>query len=155
MIYIQDSDYETAKENGICASTLYARVHSYHMPIEEAIVKPLQGRDPERLRWKQIAEQNGIDRHLFNSRLAEKWSYERAATEKKNTREEIARRTAKSNLKTFTPEQVELMKENGIKHSTAYGRVYNHDWDPQDAVTAPVGSRNPNPRKKYKPMLAW
>lgn len=153
--YISDDHYKIAESNGICANTLYARVNQYFWPIQKAIKEPVLGRDPVRTHWRNMAARNGISRHLFNSRVAEGWGYERAATEPKHDMASITRNANKANLKVFTPEQVEIMKANGIKHSTAYGRVYHHEWDPQDAVTMPVGSRNPNRKKKYKPMLQW
>lgn len=148
MIYISESDYAIARLNGIKRATVYARVMNYGWPLERAIKEKPVGRSSERTQWRKKAERNGISGRLFTERVSDGWSFERAATEPKNTNKEALSRASDAHLTAFTRKQLDTAKANGLKYDTILARVRRHGWSPNDAVKYPVGTRNPKKRRR-------
>lgn len=140
MKYLTDEDYRTAEMNGIKQSTAYMRVYTYNWTIEKSITKKPPGKEPERQKWRKVAISNGIDTRLFNERVTDGWSLEKAATTQALTKEESIQKANDTKPSVFTREQILLASANGIKYGTALAR-YNRGWSTDDAVTAPTGSR--------------
>ncbi|HDR8076536.1 MULTISPECIES: hypothetical protein [Bacillaceae] len=83
---ILDKHYKTAKSNGISKKRVQQRVFRYEWDVERAITQPIGKKkmefDRKHGNWMHVAEQNGISRDTFYSRLKRGWSYELAATKK-------------------------------------------------------------------------
>lgn len=83
-LVILDEHYKTAKSNGISKKRLQQRVYRYDWDIDRAMTQPIGTKkmdfDRKHGEWMHIAEQNGISRYTFYSRLKRGWSYELAAT---------------------------------------------------------------------------
>ncbi|MED3026189.1 MULTISPECIES: hypothetical protein [Bacillus cereus group] len=83
-LIILDEHYKTANSNGISKKRLQQRVYRYDWDIERAMTQPIGTKkmdfDRKHGEWMHIAEQNGISRYTFYSRLKGGWSYELAAT---------------------------------------------------------------------------
>ncbi|PEA75129.1 hypothetical protein [Bacillus wiedmannii] len=83
-LVILDEHYKTAKSNGISKKRLQQRVYRYDWDIDRAMTQPIGTKkmdfDRRHGEWMHVAEQNGISRYTFYSRLKRGWSYELAAT---------------------------------------------------------------------------
>lgn len=83
-LVILDEHYKTAKSNGISKKRLQQRVYRYEWDIDRAMTQPIGTKkmdfDRRHGEWMHVAEQNGISRYTFYSRLKRGWSYELAAT---------------------------------------------------------------------------
>lgn len=81
---ILDEHYKKAESNGINRRRLQERVYRYDWDIERATTQPLGTKivnfDKKHGNWMHVAEQNGISRDTFYSRLKRGWSYETSAT---------------------------------------------------------------------------
>ena len=95
-VYITDDDFQRAKENGICKSTLFNRINYLGWDKETAITtKPLNGGMAKRHKYKElleIADKNGIRRRLFYTRIERGMTPLEAATTPLVSQTEKARR---------------------------------------------------------------
>ena len=144
--YLTPEHFELANKNGISKRLLGDRVYQRGWLIDRAISQPKQNKNSSEdfKLWAKVAENNGISSILFSQRLTvSKWSYEKSATHKKMTKEEIAAEAKKTNVYTvFTKEQHEIAKTNGIKKGTMYARVRDYGWTVEDAITVAVYSQD-------------
>lgn len=131
--YFTEEDYEVAAANGISREQAYNRRY-LGWSKQDAITKPLV---PKRraLYWKyeELCKKHGISRKTFDARVKKGMKPELAAT--KNI---IIGGHENPKL---TKEQVAVGVANGISKSTIHNRVYNCHWDPQLAVTLPLGTK--------------
>lgn len=144
MEYLTEEHYKIAESNGISRSTAYARVYVYkkRWPIDKAITEPPKPtKDPEMDKWIPIAKKNRVPIALFKDRVYHGWDYKRAATERRNNRQQVAKKVANRRKdRVFSTKQINLMKKNGIPYTTALGR-YKRGWTKKDAITKPVDTR--------------
>ncbi|EJR51722.1 hypothetical protein IIO_06255 [Bacillus cereus VD115] len=81
---ILDEHYKKAELNGINRKRLQERVYRYDWDIERATTQPLGKKkielDGKHGDWMYVAEQNGISRFTFYSRLKRGWPHHLAAT---------------------------------------------------------------------------
>lgn len=128
--YITPKDYERAKANGICKSTLEARVRRNGWDIERAVNEPPLGyplTEEERAAMKRL----GISKKLLSSRVLHRgMTVHEAATTPKTDMKELHR-------KFFTDEHRQIMKAHGVKYSTALYRVKKAGWTIEEAITTP------------------
>lgn len=122
MSYIQDSDYEKAKQNGISRKLLYQRVYRDGLTIQDAITKPIQiNKKSDWSKYKHIAQQNGIGYETFQSRIKQrKLTPQQASTEPILSPSE--RRKAQAKFK-LTPDQDARRIEMGLSKSIVYARL--------------------------------
>jgi hypothetical protein len=76
-------DYRRAAEHGVSAQLLCRRIR-FGWELERAITqtpKPVVPADPELVKWRELANANGIKRTVFMDRIRAGWPPERAATE--------------------------------------------------------------------------
>ncbi|AIY72788.1 TPA: hypothetical protein ACLQU7_005222 [Bacillus tropicus] len=82
--FILDEHYKKAELNGINRRRLQERIYRYDWDIERATTQPVGTKkmdfDRKHGDWMRVAEQNGISRFTFYSRLKRGWSYHLAAT---------------------------------------------------------------------------
>ncbi|OIJ17089.1 hypothetical protein BKP37_00680 [Anaerobacillus alkalilacustris] len=95
--------------------------------------------------WIRIAEENGITRKQFMSRIKEQgWSPEKAAT----TPIEIHKPFKQSEQ---NQHWIELANKNGINYKNFFQRV-QRGWDPERAATEPVRKPKPKSITKWYPV---
>lgn len=137
LYYIEPHHYETAEKNGISKKYVDNRFYEKGWTLERAITQPLRERSTHGWdKWKDVAK---VSKKAYMQRVRLGWEHEKAALTPTLSRKEVATLSAtKHSL--FTPEQVELMKENNIPRMTAYMRVKKLGWTKEKAVTEPIVS---------------
>jgi hypothetical protein len=81
-------------------------------------------------KWLKRANENGISRQVFRDRVIRSgWSLREAAERPKRP------------FKVISEEIVELAEQNGINYKCLYARIHDNLWDPHDAATIPIMSK--------------
>ena len=145
--YLTDGDFEAAAKIGLSKNTVQCRIYK-GWSAKRATTEPLNYQNqkcPEYQKYKQIAIENGINIRTFRSRVNIcKWSLEEAATTPALSYDERAKRTtamirAKRGI---SEDLLNTALKNGIPKSVFLNRINRLFWNPIDAATVPVGSRN-------------
>lgn len=128
--WLTKEEREKAAANGISAKTLYYRLYlSDKWSVEEALTAPpgtvRHSPKGEFANWIKLAEENGISKEGFYSRLKVGMGCKEAATKplKKN----------KGLMKLW----LEIAKPNKISYQTFMTRIHRK-WDIEKAATTPV-----------------
>ena len=143
--YVTPDEWEAAARIGISQNTLLHRLRS-GWKAKRAISEPLNhknSRCPGYQKFKQIALGNDISVPTFNYRVNHGWSLEESATTPVLSRQEISQRGYAARKRKLPAELVKTALENGISRKTLWTRINYLFWDPVDASTVPVGSRQP------------
>jgi hypothetical protein len=132
---LTEQDYQQAVANGIKRETARQRFYDRGWEKERAITEPVNTK-VDRRRWHRIAEENGITRDAFNTRLQRGWSEEAAATTPKQTFA-VAREIRHAEMRKYPVEYIEKALKNGVSNQTFRRRV-REGWDYEKASTTPT-----------------
>ena len=127
MPILTQNDIRQAELNGIGRKTLYNRVYSLGMEVEEAITKPTVKKECAWGAFKDIAV---VSRSTFYYRIADGMEPEQAATTPRKPRK---------GCKIF-PEHIAIAEKNGIGLPTLRQRVYGYKWPIERAISEPIGN---------------
>ncbi|GLY11384.1 hypothetical protein [Pseudobacillus badius] len=141
-VYITPEDYETAEKNGINRNTLEYRVRYGGFDIDRAITEPVAKREPWTPEQRAKLKESQLGESTVRERM-KKWGISRdeALAIPKFTPEETFEQLKKGFEEkhcVFSREQRQKMKENGIKHATAYARWKYRGYTKEEAVTIPT-----------------
>ncbi|MGH1256013.1 MULTISPECIES: nucleoside permease [Bacillus] len=129
--WLTDEEYARALSNGIKRKTLNYRIYEAEWDLEEALTAPPRSErhikfEGMHMKWRRIAEANGINAGTFYSRLNSGWGYQEASTKTAIKRKGLGK------------VWLERAKPNGICYSTFMTRVITRKWDIEKAATTPV-----------------
>lgn len=135
---LTEEDYQIAEKNGITRKLAKFRYEQGGMDRKKAITQPVRKLKNEWSEWKEIAEKNGVNMHLFYKRTGKdvNWTAEKAATTPKFPPGQYYRAN-----KAIPEHLVKRAAENGISKQTLYQRLKRYDYDEERAVTEKPGSR--------------
>ncbi|MGY2609505.1 nucleoside permease [Bacillus pretiosus] len=128
--WLTDEEYARALKNGIKRKTLNYRIYEAEWDLEEALTAPPRSVrhnkfEGAHMKWRRIAEANGINAGTFYSRLNSGWGYQEASMKPVIKRKGLGK------------VWLERAKPNGIGYSTFMTRVITRKWDIERAVTTP------------------
>lgn len=134
-MYVTPEEFEAAAALGITHKRVLARIYGGWRKAD-ALTRPLR-KQTGRTHWREIAEENGIDRLIFYNRVNRSgWSEERAATEP--IQDSLAALLeCNSRKRTISDAELAQAAENGIPKSVVHWRL-THGWSMEDACTRPV-----------------
>ncbi|QEG04273.1 hypothetical protein [Bacillus phage BC-T25] len=139
--YLTPEDFDIAEKNGIHRVLAHNRFYHNGFSKERAITQRVKNHGTEWVKWKDVAESNGICWATFNTRIECDYEPERAATEKPMTKLEVAAhmRKLKEKNRRISDELIQRAKKNGISYNTLAYRLLKskHKWSEEDAVTIP------------------
>lgn len=130
--YLTPEELEIAESNGISRELAQNRVYRHGWDKQRAITQ--QRRDTKTLKWATwaaTAEENGICKSTFYTRLSNGRTPEEAATQPLSGTRYGASRI-------FSKEILELAASNGISRARLYERVQKSNWDEHRAATTPI-----------------
>jgi hypothetical protein len=117
---------ESAKQNGICKSTLLNRVYYAGWAVKDAIsTPPMNDWSGEYYDYLKMAKENGISDRVYRWRIKKGWSFIDAAT--KEVQDKTKRRRPDG-------EWLDKAIQNGINKNTYYKRI-RIGWTPEEAAT--------------------
>lgn len=151
--YITPEEYEIAEQNGIHINTLNRGVRDLLWDKQRAITEKPANLSKGLSEYKKKAKNNGIEAHLFYTRVTRGWAPEEASSIPKIDNHDKARlkeMTNKSLSKTKKyPEWVyESMKENNIKQTTFANRL-RRGWTLKKACTTSVQEKGKYDRSDH------
>ena len=131
--YLTPDDFEIALQNGISIELAQNRVYRHGWSKQRAITQPRKSaRTSHWAIWRSTAEENGICKSTFSTRMASQgMTPEEAATTPLHGKKNGVSRI-------FSKEILELAAANGISKERLYERVRKYKWDEQRAATTPV-----------------
>ena len=133
--YITPEEYEYAERNGISKTNLEIRIRKYGWAHSRAVNQPI--RKLKRHPMLAVAKENGISTKLYHSRIKNKWSEERAATEPvHDPAKELGERVRANRI--YSQEIIDLAASNGIKYTTFTSRMRTGKMTELEAATTPL-----------------
>lgn len=133
--YITPEDYEIAEKNGISKMNVYNRVTELGWPIQRAITEKVRIQNKG---YRELLKDHNINYNTFISRLRKGLSVEQALTMKVMTPEEKVKVRLKNIKRTFTDEELEIARKNGINKRALYWRVHVGRWSKEKAIHTPT-----------------
>lgn len=138
--YVTPEEYQIAFSNGISRKTLDQRIQNLSWDKQKAITQKPKSKKSIK-QWIKLAECNGICEGTFLTRIRKlKWSEEKAATTPIINRGDLLEELAEKNRK-YSPEIIELAKNNGISYKTFQTRVVRQKMSWNEAATIPMKSK--------------
>lgn len=144
-IYITPEEYELAASHGVSAAMLDRRVRQQDWPKQKAMTTPPRPQKPRGYYTVllKLAEENGIGRDAFFSRINRDWSENDAATTPLQTDDEVKLHAlmATDHVRVFPEKYLRLAEANGIPYHTFRMRVIKSKWSYERAASEPKWSR--------------
>lgn len=130
--YLSEEDYQKADRNGLKRKTVFHRVYNANWDVERAVTQPVVQRYTKE--QKRLMKENNVSKNVMYHRLRKGMTLEDA----------ISRPFVehKHESAIFTHSELDQLKANGIRLSTAINRV-RRGWEKERAINKPAKSNRP------------
>ena len=148
--YITPEEYETAERNGISRVLLDKRVRDLLWDKETAINKPPRKQDYSLSKYADVAEQNGIHRNTFFTRVKSGMPPEKAMMKPLQDKKKWSEQMKQRRKKRYPAFVYEKIKEIGLTASNFHQRMLTGRYTLYEACTIPKRTREQCARMSHE-----